>query len=222
MTRSERTKSPQGPPLRGGKDQAGIVMAGAFRSTLTPVVTVVEPSVRSPPPPVAVTVPSRTAVPPDCFNRKWPAVPDAAGATAPGSAAVSTPSVEVHAPAMVMDARSVPDAAVSGVAGLAPERISMIEPVPMDVARAAPMGWVPVATAMLSAMTDSYWVRNTRDPGGSPAGTGSDGARMTPRSMYWTEAHHAASGSICGDKVPGSTSTRSVKSTTVAEFGTTR
>ena len=48
----------------------GTVIVGTPRSTLTPVVIVVDPSCMSPPPPVAVTVPSRTAVPPDCLSRK--------------------------------------------------------------------------------------------------------------------------------------------------------
>lgn len=116
------------------------------------MVIVVDPSCMSPPPPDAVTVPSRTAVPPDFLSRKWPAVPDAAGFAPAGSAAVSTPPVEVKLPEMVIEHSKVPDAAVSGVAGFAPDRISMIAPEPMSVASAAPMAWAEAA-ATVSAMS---------------------------------------------------------------------
>lgn len=94
-----------------------------------PATIVVVSNVRSPPPPVAVTEPSMTAVPPDAFARNQPAVPDASADVSDVIAfAVAVP--ELEDPNAVADSVKVPNnvpvAAVPGVAGCEPVRISTV------------------------------------------------------------------------------------------------
>lgn len=111
-------------------------MLGTPRSTGTPTVIVVDPSVMSPPPPVTVTVPSSIDAPPDVLSRNHDAVPPAAGFAGDGSAADNAAPAADHDPPTVIDTSSVPVAAVSAVAGRAPERISMTELLPSPEATA--------------------------------------------------------------------------------------
>lgn len=92
-------------------------------------------SVRSPPPPVAVTVPWIWQVePPESLTRKCPAVPVAfalASCQVPDFALLPLAAAAIQSEGSVIDARSVPESAVAQSAGAAPDRISRIADVPI-------------------------------------------------------------------------------------------
>jgi hypothetical protein len=100
-------------------------------ATVPPAMIDVESSVMSPPPPVAVTLPSITAVPAESYPRNQPAVPVASAVVSDVIAlAVATLGLAVVAfpnagSLNVRVASNVPDAAVFAVAGCEPVRISM-------------------------------------------------------------------------------------------------
>src|SRR6476661_4740103 len=106
----------------------------------------VEANVRSPPPPVAVTVPSMTTAPDESLMRHQDAVPVAAAVTPAGSANVELPPLHVpnDGSTHVTVANSVPVAVSAGAAGREPERISMVP------------GPVPPSMRSVTALPDAF------------------------------------------------------------------
>src|SRR5262245_5454697 len=94
-------------------------------STVVPDTTDVEARVRSPPPPVAVTLPSKHAAPFESSARNHDAVPVAAAVTPAGSEIVAAPddAAPNAGSAHVTVASRVPVAGVAGSAGRVPRRI---------------------------------------------------------------------------------------------------
>ncbi len=159
------------------------------------------------------TVPSILAVPPEVFTRKWAAVPVVAIVTDAGSAAVSTPPDDVNEPEIATVARRVPDAAVSGVAGFVPDRISIVAADPMSVASAAPIAWTPV-TAIVSATSQ------TSSSAANCAALGAFGVMPTetaPRAARSTRSH-AEGGNTPSFRTSGAAAWSAVPSTATTSF----
>src|SRR5262245_17361543 len=109
-------------------------------STVVPDTTDVEARVRSPPPPVAVTLPSKHAAPFESSARNHDAVPVAAAVTPAGSEIVAAPddAAPNAGSAHVTVASRVPVAVVAGSAGRVPLRIWIV-PAPDPASRLSTM-----------------------------------------------------------------------------------
>ena len=86
--------------------------------------------------------------------------------------------VLVKLPEMVIEHSKVPDAVVSGVAGFAPDLISMMAPEPMSVARAAPIAWAEAAATVSAMRILLRGMVSPRQTAGGPVWLGQTGQSL--------------------------------------------